>query len=107
MPDTPQATIAWIETMMTGTSLKAIVDCNRALDEADFRKELPAIGVPALIVQGDSDMSAPLALTGRRTAAIIPGSTLKVYEGAPHGLIFTHVDRLNGDLLAFAGKRAT
>jgi len=107
MKDTPQATLAWIETMMTGTSLKAVVDCNRALNEADFRRELPAIGVPTLIVQGDADMSAPLALTGRKTAALIPGSTLKVYEGAPHGLIFTHVDRLNGDLLAFAGKRAT
>jgi non-heme chloroperoxidase len=107
MPDTPQATIAWIEAMMTRTSLKALVECNRAVNEVDFRKELPAIGVPVLIVQGDADMSAPLALTGRKTAALIPGSVLKVYEGAPHGLIFTHVDRLNGDLLSFAGKRAT
>ena len=107
MPDTSQATIAWIEAMMTRTSLKALVECNRAVTEVDLRKELPEIGVPVLIVQGDADMSAPLALTGRRTAALIPGSTLKVYEGAPHGLIFTHVDRLNIDLLSFAGKRAT
>jgi non-heme chloroperoxidase len=106
MPDTPPATLAWIEAMMSRTSLKAIVDCNRALNETDFRKELPGIEVPTLIVQGDADMSAPLALTGRKTAALIPGSTLNVYEGAPHGLIFTHVDRLNGDLLAFAGKPA-
>ena len=41
----------------------------RALNEADFRKELPAVGVPTLIVQGDADMSAPLALTGRKTAS--------------------------------------
>ena len=28
-------------------------------------------------------------------------ATLKVYEGAPHGLPSTHQDRLNADLLAF------
>jgi non-heme chloroperoxidase len=29
--------------------------------------------------------------------------TSKVYEGAPHGLMFTHTDRLNADLLEFGG----
>jgi len=32
---------------------------------------------------------------------LIPGCQFKVYEDAPHGLMFTHVDRLNGDLSAF------
>jgi len=54
-----------------------------------------------LIVQGDADASAPLPLTGKKTAALIPGSRLVVYEGAPHGLIYTHIDRLHGDLLEF------
>ncbi|HZN11847.1 MAG TPA: alpha/beta hydrolase, partial [Blastocatellia bacterium] len=53
-------------------------------------------------IHGDSDQSAPLDLTGRKTARLIPGSQLKVYEGAPHGLFITHMERLNGDLLAFA-----
>jgi non-heme chloroperoxidase len=34
---------------------------------------------------------------------LIPGAQLKVYEGAPHGLMFTHTDRLNADLIEFAG----
>jgi hypothetical protein len=33
---------------------------------------------------------------------LIPGAQLKVYEGAPHGLFLTHMDRFNSDLLAFA-----
>jgi pimeloyl-ACP methyl ester carboxylesterase len=57
--------------------------------------------VPTLIVQGDADASAPLPLTGKKTAALIPTSRLIVYEGAPHGLIYTHMDRLNGDLQEF------
>ena len=38
----------------------------------------------------------------RPTAALVPGARLLVYEGAPHGLFLTHMDRLNTDLLAFA-----
>jgi pimeloyl-ACP methyl ester carboxylesterase len=54
-----------------------------------------------LIVHGDKDASAPIDLTGRPTAALIPNAQLKVYEGAPHGLFLTHKDRLNADLLGF------
>ncbi len=37
----------------------------------------------------------------RGLSKIIPKATLKVYQGAPHGLPTTHKDRLNQDLLAF------
>lgn len=84
------------------TSLKALIDCNRAVAGTDFRGELRKVTVPTLVIHGDSDQSAPLDLTGRKTARLIPGSQLKVYEGAPHGLFITHMERLNGDLLAFA-----
>ena len=52
-------------------------------------------------MHGDLDASAPLALTGIPTAALIPGSRLEVYEGAAHGLIYTHMDRLHADILRF------
>jgi pimeloyl-ACP methyl ester carboxylesterase len=102
MPDTSQAMIDWAARLMMQPSLKCLLDCNQAIIETDFRKELPNIKVPTLIIQGDKDVSAPLELTGRRTAALIPGAQLKVYEGAPHGLMLTHIDRLNRDLIAFA-----
>ncbi len=102
VPATSQAMIDWIVGMMTQTSLQAVIDCNRAFSVADFRQELPKLALPTLIVQGDADASAPLALTGRKTVALIPGAELKVYEGAPHGLIFTHMDRVNADIAAFA-----
>ena len=34
-------------------------------------------------------------------AKLIPDAELKVYPGVPHGLMTTHGDRFNGDLLAF------
>ena len=101
MPQTSQAMIDWILAMMSQTTLQALVGCNRAFNVDDFRPDLPKIAMPTLIIQGDADASAPLPLTGKKTAALIPGSRLIVYEGAPHGLIYTHIDRLNGDLLAF------
>jgi hypothetical protein len=34
-------------------------------------------------------------------AEILPNATLKIYEGFPHGMLTTHADILNADLLAF------
>jgi pimeloyl-ACP methyl ester carboxylesterase len=56
---------------------------------------------PVLILHGDKVMSAPLESTGRRTALGIPGSILKVYPGAAHGLFVTHMDQVNRDILEF------
>ncbi|MBR7619470.1 alpha/beta hydrolase [Phenylobacterium sp. 20VBR1] len=92
----------WIKSIMLTCSMQALVECNKAMVGTDFRQELTRLAVPCLVIQGDKDMSAPLALTGRRTAELIPGAKLVVYEGAPHGLFITHMDRLNADLLAYA-----
>ena len=91
----------WGVNLCFQTSLKAIIECNRALTETDLRSEMRKITVPTLVIHGDADQSAPIDLTGRKTAQLIPGSQFKVYEGAPHGLFITHMDRLNSDLLAF------
>jgi non-heme chloroperoxidase len=69
--------------------------------EADFRAEMRRIDVPTLVIHGDRDRSAPLELTGRPSAELVPGSRLIIYPGAPHGLMFTHMDQLNADILKF------
>jgi len=103
VPETSTEMVNWAVNMCLQSSLKAIVDLNRVEIETDFREELKRVRVPTLVIHGDKDHSAPLELTGRRTALLIPGCQFKVYEDAPHGLMFTHVDRLNGDLSAFFG----
>jgi len=74
---------------MLTTPLPVALETNRRVTATDFRKELPAISMPTLIIQGDNDASAPIDLTGRPTAALIPKAELRVYEGAPHGLFLT------------------
>lgn len=102
MPDTPQATLDWVFEMMTRTAFSAVIGCHRAFTGADFREELPRIDKPALVIHGARDVSAPIDITGRPTAALIPGAQLSVYEDAPHGLNLTHIARFNADLAAFA-----
>lgn len=101
IPGTSRAIVDWTIRMMTQTSLQAAIELNRVQTTTDFRGELANITLPTLVIHGDRDASAPLELTGRPTAQLIPGARLKVYEGGPHGLYFTHAERLNHDLLDF------
>jgi non-heme chloroperoxidase len=101
VPETSQAMVDWGVTMMSQIPLKVALDCNKVVIETDFRDDLTGISVPTLVLHGTVDASAPLALTGQRTAALIPGCRFKVYEGAPHGLMFTHMDKLNADIAEF------
>jgi pimeloyl-ACP methyl ester carboxylesterase len=100
-PDTSAGMMGWIKEMALSASPKALLELNRSIGEADFAAELAAVTVPTLVVHGDRDVTCPLDSTGRRTAALMPDATLEVYEGAPHGLMFTHIDRLNADIAGF------
>jgi len=101
VPETSEAQIQWVINMMLQTSLQAVIECNVAATEADFRAELRRIDRPVLIVHGTVDRSAPIDLTGRPTSKLLPQCQLQVYEGAPHGVFLTHMERLNADLLRF------
>ncbi|WP_166296048.1 alpha/beta fold hydrolase [Bradyrhizobium sp. 2S1] len=101
MPDTPEVTRAWIREMMLGVPLPVALACRKTISFADLRAAARGIDRPTLIVHGDKDASAPLELTGAKTAALIKSSRLSVYGGAPHALPLTHSARLVSDLLAF------
>jgi len=81
--------------------LKNAYDCIKQFSETDFTADLKKITVPTLIVHGDDDQIVPIDAAGRASARLVKGSTLLVYEGAPHGLPTTHKHRLNDDLLKF------
>jgi len=85
---------------MTG-SHKSQLDCIKQFSETDFSADLRKFDVPTLIVHGDDDQIVPIDAAARRAALLVPGATLKVYPGAPHGLAATHADQFNADLLAF------
>jgi len=89
----------WLQGMQCG--LKSAVDCIKAFSETDFTDDLKKIDVPTLIIHGDDDQIVPINDSALLTAALVKGSTLKVYPGAPHGLCSTLKDQVNADLLAF------
>jgi len=100
-PDTSQETRTWIKNMMMSVSLPVALATRAATSTVDVRPDLKKIVCPTLIVHGDKDVSAPLEMTGARTAKLIPDSRLVVYPNAPHGIILTHQDRFLSDLLGF------
>lgn len=89
----------WRQGMQAGH--KNALDCIRAFSETDFTADLEKFDVPTLIVHGDDDQIVPIGTSGLASVKLIEHATLKVYEGAPHGLTYTHRDRLNADLLEF------
>ncbi len=59
-------------------------------------------GPPVLVVHGNADASAPIDVTGRSTAKLLPHGRFRLVEGAPHGLYVTAKSVLDGEIVAFA-----
>ena len=89
----------WLQGMQAGH--KNALDCIKAFSETDFTADLKAFDVPTLILHGDDDQIVPIGASAMMSSKLVKNSTLKVYQGAPHGLTDTHKDRLSADLLAF------
>jgi non-heme chloroperoxidase len=83
-----------------GASPKGSLDCVTAW-YTDFRQDLKRIDVPTLVIHGDSDRILPIEVTGKLTQKAVKGSRLVVVEGGPHGLNWTHADKVNPELVAF------
>jgi non-heme chloroperoxidase len=89
----------WRMSMMAG--LKGAYDCIRAFSETDLTEDLKRFDVPTLVLHGDDDQIVPFPDSAPLSSKLIPGAELKVYPGAPHGLMVTHKDQFNADLLEF------
>ena len=87
--------------MIVDTPLPVLLETLKINADVDMRTEIQKIQIPALIIHGDQDASAPIELTARRTAELIPAASLTVYPGAGHGLYASDHDAVNADLLAF------
>ncbi len=89
----------WRQGMMGGAN--AHYEGIKAFSETDQTEDLKAITVPTLVLQGDDDQIVPYKDASLLQAKLLPHATLKVYEGFPHGMLTTHADVINPDLLAF------
>ena len=92
----------WLQGMRAGH--KNTFDCIKAFSETDFTEDLGKFDRPTLVIHGDDDQIVPIGAAGLRSSKLVKNATLKIYEGAPHGLADTHKDQLNADLLEFLNK---
>ena len=89
----------WRQGMMG--SAKAHYDGIKAFSETVQTEDLKAISVPTLVLHGDDDQIVPIADSARLSIKLLRNGTLKVYPGYAHGMLTTHADVINADLLAF------
>ena len=67
----------------------------------DFRRDLPRIDVPVLVVHGTEDRILPYQATAARLPALLDDVELVAIEGGPHNIAWTHADEVNKELLEF------
>ena len=90
----------WWRQGMAG-SAKAHYEGIKAFSETDLSGDLKAIDVPVLILHGDDDQIVPYKAAALEAIKLVKHGTLKIYPGYPHGMLTTHADIINPDLLAF------
>ncbi|HCR96632.1 MULTISPECIES: alpha/beta fold hydrolase [Halomonas] len=79
----------------------ATYECVKAFSYTDFRKDLPKIDVPTLILHGDGDQIVPFEVSGKRAAELLPEAKTHIIKGGPHAINATHADEFNKVLIDF------
>jgi pimeloyl-ACP methyl ester carboxylesterase len=67
----------------------------------DFRKDLKKNTVPTLILHGDADRILPPDASSRRQAKLLKKVEFIELSAGPHGVLWTHADRINTELVRF------
>jgi non-heme chloroperoxidase len=67
----------------------------------DFRQDIAKNTVPTLILHGDADRILPADATSRRQAKLIKDVRSVEIKGGPHGLLWTHAEEINAELVKF------
>jgi len=95
-----EAVIAnWWRQAMAGSAQAHYETVNSWLE--DYTEDLRKITVPTLVMHGEADQVVPFASSVPRAVDLLENGSLKTYPGYPHGMLTTHADVLNPDILAF------
>lgn len=80
---------------------KAQYDGIVAFSQTDFTEDLGKITIPVLVMHSEDDQIVPYVASGPLTAKLLKNATFKSYKDLPHGMITTHAEIVNAELLAF------
>jgi pimeloyl-ACP methyl ester carboxylesterase len=67
----------------------------------DFRRDVKKNTVPTLILHGDADRILPPDASSRRQAKMIKNVRFVELPGGPHGVLWTHAEQINAELVRF------
>jgi non-heme chloroperoxidase len=95
--------VQWSWNAASVASPRGTIDCVTAFGETDFRGDLQKIDIPTLVIHGTEDRIVPFPISGKRTSEMVKGAKLVAIDGAPHGLIWTHAEQVNKELVGFLG----
>jgi len=84
----------------TGASAIGTRSCVDAWIE-DFRQDIARNTVPTLILHGDADRILPADAASRRQAKLIKNVSFVELKGGPHGVLWTHAEQVNAELVKF------
>lgn len=90
----------WWRQGMMGSAL-AHYECIKVFSETDFTEDLKQIDIPVLVAHGTDDQVVPYEDSAVLSVKLLKNGTLKSYEGLPHGMLSSHPDALNPDILEF------
>jgi non-heme chloroperoxidase len=85
--------------MMGGAN--AHYDGIKAFSETEFTEDLKSLDVPTFVMHGDDDQIVPYKDAALLSIKLLRQGMLKIYPGFPHGMLTTHADTINRDLLDF------
>lgn len=89
---------SWVAGVLA--SLKGTMDCVQAW-LTDFRPDIQRMGVPTLVMHGDEDRIVPIESTAAVLGKTLKGAKSVTLEGGPHGILWTHAEEVNRELVAF------
>jgi non-heme chloroperoxidase len=69
----------------------------------DFRRDLPKIDIPSLVIHGEADRILPLEATAAILAKAINAKLVKIPDGS-HGIPWTHAELVNKEILEFMSE---
>ena len=99
-PDAPGPIKDEVRSIIADFKPKGMRPMIQALAEADLRKELRGVHLPALLIWGAQDVRSPITVA-QDLHAQLKGSRLVVIERAGHLAQVEAADRLNAELRSF------
>jgi non-heme chloroperoxidase len=96
----------WTARQIVDTPVRTLVQVMRIGATTDLRREVAALDVPVLVVQGTADASTPIELTGRRTLPLLADGRLVELDGAGHGLYVNDAPRVGRSRPPASARRA-